>query len=191
MFGKRAREAEHMLAAIERQVDRIHTALIVRDPGSTLSVDAYEGLRKQVIAAASARLQYVAQLAEFDVALRRGANVEDLATLVEGWLVQAGIEKVVDPSVAGAWEVGVADNGIAEVALPAYVDTVTGRLVRQGRLRPTSSPRNSESSLDADEAHGKASHGGVDSEPGKPADAVDADGTAAETEAEDKNRMES
>ena len=189
MFGKRAREAEQMLTTIERQVDRIHTALIVRDPGSTLSVDAYEGLRKQVIAAASARLQYVAQLAEFDVALRRGANVEDLATLVEGWLVQAGIETVVDPSVAGAWEVDVADNGTAEVALPAYVDTVTGRLVRQGRLRPTSSPRNSES-LNADEAHGKASHGGVDSEPGKPADAVEGDSTAAETEAEHKNRME-
>jgi|GEM_PF-4502217 len=134
MIGKRSRETEQLLNTMERQIDRIHTALVVRDPGTTLSVEAYEGLRKQVIASASARLQHVAQLAEFDVALRRGASAESLAVLVEQWLRQAGIERVEDPSVRGAWEAD-ANGFAAEVDIPAYVDGVTGRLVRAGRLR--------------------------------------------------------
>ena len=136
MIGKRSRETEQLLTTMERQIDRIHTALIVRDPGTTLSADAYEGLRKQVIASASSRLQHVAQLAEFDVALRRGASAEDLAALIDQWLGQAGIERVEDPSVQGAWETDAIGHA-AEVEIPAYVDGVTGRLVRQGRLRLT------------------------------------------------------
>ena len=34
MIGKRSRETEQLLTTMERQIDRIHTALIVRDPST-------------------------------------------------------------------------------------------------------------------------------------------------------------
>ena len=135
MIGKRSRETEQLLLNMERQMDRIYTALLVRDPGTPMSVEAYEGLRKQVVASATARLQHVAQLAEFDVALRRGASTEDLVALVDQWLRQAGVERIEDPMTGEAWEARPAPDVEAVVDLPAYVDVVTNRLVRQGRLK--------------------------------------------------------
>lgn len=140
MIGKRSRETERLLVTMERQLDRIHTALLVRDPGTPMSVDAYEGLRKQVVASATARLQHVAQLAEFDVALRRGASTEALLTLVGQWLQQSGVERVDDPTIEGVWETRVGQGVEAVVDIPAYVDSVTHRLVRQGRLKVRSEP---------------------------------------------------
>lgn len=134
MIGKRSRETERLLVTMERQLDRIHTALLVRDPGTPMSVDAYEGLRKQVVASGTARLQHVAQLAEFDVALRRGASTEALLALVGQWLQQSGVERVDDPTIEGVWETPVRQGVDAVVDIPAYVDAVTHRLVRQGRL---------------------------------------------------------
>lgn len=138
MFGKRARETNHLLITMERRLELIYTALIVRDPGTSLSADAYEGLRRQVVASASARRQHVAQLAEFDVALRRGASTEDLVNLVSQWLDQAGIKRVEDPTVAEVWETTLPSGVIGEVDMPAYVDRQTNMMVRQGRLRQKS-----------------------------------------------------
>ncbi|MBP1326375.1 hypothetical protein JOF28_001607 [Leucobacter exalbidus] len=134
MFGSKARENKELLTQMERQLDRIHTALLVRDPGTSLSSDAYEGLRKQVVASARARTQHVAQLAEIDVALRRGASITDLQNLVDGWLRQAGIERIEDPRVPDVWD-SVPNSREVEVEIPAYVDTEVRRLVHQGRLR--------------------------------------------------------
>lgn len=137
MFGRQARRKNELLAQMERQLDRVYTAIVVRDPGTSLSSDAYEGLRKQVVASARARTQHVAQLAEIDVALRRGATVTDLQGLVDGWLRQAGIERIEDPSVRDVWESTPSGRDV-EVEIPAYVDTEVGRLVHQGRLRERS-----------------------------------------------------
>lgn len=134
MFGSQARENNELLTQMDRQLDRIYTALLVRDPGTSLSSDAYEGLRKQVVASARARTQHVAQLAEIDVALQRGVNISDLQNLVDGWLRQAGIERIEDPRMPDVWD-SVPNSHEVEVEIPAYVDTEVGRLVHQGRLR--------------------------------------------------------
>ena len=134
MFGSRRKQSEQLLARMERQLDLIHTALVVRDPGTAVSVEAYEGLRKQVIAGATARQAHVAQLAEFDVALHRGATPEDLRSLAKQWLDQAGVTRVEDAALREAFESTVAPDQEAVVDVPAYVIAVTGQLVRQGRL---------------------------------------------------------
>lgn len=135
MFGRSREEIDQLIVRMERQLDLIHTALVVRDPGTSVSVDAYEGLRKQVIAAATARQAHVAQLAEFDVALHRGASAEDLRALVSQWLDQAGVARVEDAALREAFDSAVATDVDADVEVPAYINTVTGQLVRQGRLR--------------------------------------------------------
>jgi hypothetical protein len=134
MFGRR-RENDQLIAKMERQLDLIHTALVVRDPGTSVSADAYEGLRKQIIAAATARQAHVAQLAEFDVALHRGASTDDLRALVAQWLAQAGVARVDDPAIRDAFDSTVPAGVPADVEIPAYVTTITNQLVRQGRLR--------------------------------------------------------
>lgn len=140
MFGKRARKTEQLLTTMERQLDRVYTALLVRDPGTSLAADAYEGLRKQVVASSTARRQHVAQLAEIDVALRRGASTEDLAMLVTQWLNQAGVERVEDPALKEVWETALPAGAAAEVDIPAYVDLQTSTIVRQGRLKEKAEP---------------------------------------------------
>ena len=143
MIGKRSRQSEQNLEEMRRLLDRIESALVVRDPGTALSAHAYEGLRKQVVASATARLQHTAQIAEFDVALRRGATTEDLLIMVDQWLRQAGVERVEDPTTQDVWEVTLASGVDAVVDVPAYVDGVTMRLVRQGRLKENPLPADS------------------------------------------------
>jgi hypothetical protein len=135
MFGSKCKARDQLIAKMERQLDLIHTALVVRDPGTSVAAEAYEGLRKQVIAGATARQAHTAQLAEFDVALRRGASTDDLLALSAQWLDQAGIACIEDPTVRDAFDSSVPPGVVAEVQIPAYVNKVTGQLVRQGRLR--------------------------------------------------------
>lgn len=122
------------VADLARQLDSIYTALVIRDPGTPISAETYEGLRRQVIASAQERLAHLVQLSEFDVAIRSGADRETLARLVDSWLAQAGLEISQDPTHDLRFE-AVTGDGPWEVALPAYVDSATGRTIRQGRLR--------------------------------------------------------
>lgn len=145
MFGKRARRDSDRLSKVEHKLDLVYTALIVRDPGTNMSADAYEGLRKQVVASSTARRQHVAQLADFDVAIKRGASLEDLSNLVSQWLRTAGVERTEDVTLREVWEhIPRSSNGV-EVELPAYVDMQTNSLVRQGRLREKSRPKKARS----------------------------------------------
>lgn len=122
-------------AEIVHKLDLLYTALVVRDPGTSMAADAYDGLRKQVIAASTSRQAHAVQLAEIDVALRRGAALRDLERLSDQWLRQAGIVTVADPDMRPYFEPSNLPLGDAEVELPAYVIEATGQVVRQGRLR--------------------------------------------------------
>jgi hypothetical protein len=148
------KETMQRLAEIERQLDRVYTALVVRDPGTPLSADAYEGLRRQVVASTQARIAHVGQLAEFDVALHRGAGPDDLRQLVTQWLNQAGVVRIEDPALRDAFETNVAAGQGVVVEIPAYIDSATNRVVRQGRLREAVAEQSSAAaaSVEADES---------------------------------------
>ncbi|GIF73794.1 hypothetical protein [Asanoa siamensis] len=146
MFGKRRDAITTRLAHIDalvdrmdRRMERIETVTLVREPAAAVAADAYEGLRKQIVTAVSARTSHLSQLAQWDVALRRGAGPDDLADLLDRWFEQAGLEKVTDPhhpDFARCFEfVDDADSGPVEVLEAAYVDQFTGRAVRLGRAR--------------------------------------------------------
>lgn len=139
------------LDEIDRHLDRIYTALVVRDPGTPLSADAYEGLRKQVVAGAGERRAHLVQLTEFDLALRRGASIDDLVLLTKQWLAQAGVDVVDDPSRRELYE-GLDQSDVAvEVELPAYVERDTARLIRQGRMRRTTQVNSAQRRSELDE----------------------------------------
>ena len=125
------------LNAIDRKVDRIEVATLVRDPGNAISADAYNGLRKQLVAAVTARTTHLAQLSQLDLAVRDGASSAELGRLVDEWLRQADLERSVDTHHAEFFSVVAGEGPDLVVITPAYVDRTTGRIVRQGTARRT------------------------------------------------------
>jgi hypothetical protein len=112
----------------------IDIALIVREPGTARAAEAYEGLRKSVATAARERRQHLAQLVEFVDAIERGATVETLRQRCEQWCIEAGLERRSD--VTPEWFAVVEGEGpVLEVVAPAWVDSASGQLVKQGTAR--------------------------------------------------------
>lgn len=128
------------LDAIERNVDRIELATLVREPGNATSVDAYSGLRKQVIAATSERMAHLAQLSQVDVAVRDGVVAEQLVPLVDEWLRQSDVERSEDVGRSELFQIVAGEGPVLVLIQPAYVDRVTGRIVRQGLARREQHP---------------------------------------------------
>ncbi|MEO8425272.1 MAG: hypothetical protein ABI595_15350, partial [Actinomycetota bacterium] len=112
------------------------TVLVVMDPKVSTSAEAYTGLRKQIAMAASSRQAHLVQLAQFSRALRRGAGSDQLSSLVEEWMQQAGLAAVVDPN-PDLYEIleGDSGSGHLEITAPAYLDPQSGVLVAQGQAR--------------------------------------------------------
>jgi hypothetical protein len=128
------KEVNDRMNEVARQLDSIYTALVIRDPGTAVSSEAFEGLRRQIIAGAQERMAHLVQLAEIDVAISAGADADTLSRMVHSWLSQAAVELIHTPTDDLRFE-QVAGDGPWEIASPAYIDSATGRTIRQGRLR--------------------------------------------------------
>jgi hypothetical protein len=142
---------------IERHLDKMETILMVREPTSTVAADAYDGLRKQVAGSMSERVAHLSQLAQMATAVAAGADAETLARVVDGWIESASLVRVYDvndESLSRIFESVEDLGGDIEVLEPAYVDGLTGRVIRLGRVRrgaPRSqSPADSTAAIDDD-----------------------------------------
>jgi hypothetical protein len=156
----RLAEQARLLDVLDRRSERAETILMIREPASTVAADAYEGLRRQILAATSERLSHLSQLAQIDAALAHGADSAALRALVAGWFSDCGLTKVTDTrrqdvdllfDVLGS---GTDENLVA--VEPAYVDTLSGRVIRRGRARrvtetPIDEPTPQSSTDDASE----------------------------------------
>jgi hypothetical protein len=128
---------EQICALQEKMHERIRdidVALIVREPGTARAAEAYEGLRRSVATAARERRQHLAQLAEMTDAIERGATVETLRQRCEQWCVEAGLERRSD-AVPEWYSVVEGEGPVLEVIVPAWVDSASGQLVKQGVAR--------------------------------------------------------
>jgi hypothetical protein len=141
-----------MVDDLSRKVDRIEVALLVRDPGTSMAAEAYEGLRRQVGAAAQQRRQHLVQLAMMDQALGRTSDPKVLHDLVHEWMNQAGLMRVDEPEHKDLFRVIAGKGDGLEVLSPAYVDGATGALIQEGQakavgleasLEPETSPEES------------------------------------------------
>lgn len=125
--------------ALESRLDLIDRTLVVKDPGSVRSAEAFEGLRKSIIAAVQERNAHIADLAQLDAHITAGASRETIVLLVGDLLRRAGVERIdrIDRTNAEHlqdFEVVEGSGARLEVIEPAYVDH-TGRPVRRGRAR--------------------------------------------------------
>jgi len=124
-----------LLDELVRRMDRLEVALIVRDPGTSLSAEAYEGLRKQVAVAARERQSHLVQLAILDETLRSTDDLGAARHVLSEFMQQAGLMTLDDPTRTEHYQVVSGKGTLLEVIQPAYVEEGTGRLIRQGRAR--------------------------------------------------------
>jgi hypothetical protein len=138
LFGNRRLERfEARQEAVLEQIGHITAALIVREPGTALSANAYDGLRKQVSIAARDRRQHLARLIELVEAIDNGATTETLRRKCEQWCQEVGLEAVtgLDRAEPDWFRIVEGDGPEVEVLTPAWADTEVGHLVQRGTAR--------------------------------------------------------
>lgn len=122
------------LEELIKKVELIYTAIVVRDPGTAMASDAYDGLRKQVVASANERAAHLVHLAQLHSLVEAGAALSDVQALATEWLTQAGIRCVQEVEDEGLFDIAEGkDDGALVVSAPAYVDERSGRVIRKGR----------------------------------------------------------
>jgi hypothetical protein len=119
------------LAELRRSLSKIETALVVRDPGNARSVEAYDGLRKQVASVAGDRRRLLVVLTEISEAMRRGESADLLLARIQDWSIQTGLA-VLHEFSQDHFELVDRDSGQLRVIEPAYVDVESSRTIRRG-----------------------------------------------------------
>lgn len=124
-------DVQDELSQIRLDIARIETALVVRDPGNARSVEAYDGLRKQVAAASGDRRRLLVALTELSESIRKGETTEMLGNRVRDWAGQTGLVVMTD-FVEEHFELVDGEPGPLRTIEPAYVDIETSRTIRRG-----------------------------------------------------------
>lgn len=131
------------LVEIQALLERIDAALIVRDPGTARSADAFDGLRKQINYAAKSRRTHVSHLLALDESIRSGGNMDLVAARLTEYLRELGVERLFDVARVEAFDIVGDPTGDVEVLEPAIVEKEeNGRItvLRIGKARRISKP---------------------------------------------------
>ena len=137
-------ELNERVKGLEHQAELIKTVLIVKEPESIHAAQAYDGLRKQILAGAAERRSHLVQLVAMSVAVTRGTSIDDLRPQVLEWLNGSGVVTLTSvPEGSSPKDLfedtgGGGLDGDVVVVEPAYVDGQTGGLLRLGRARTKS-----------------------------------------------------
>lgn len=147
------RRLHERLDRIDNRIELIDRMLLIKDPGASRAPDAYEGLRKQVVASVQERRAHLADLAQIDGALDAGESVDDLRVLMRDLMGRLGLQRASDPSVHECYEVVAGEGDTLDVVAPCYVDSATGQLIRQGRAHAR---RSDSAPTEPEPSHGEA-----------------------------------
>lgn len=116
---------------------RIDAALVVRDPGSARSADAFEGLRRAVIQASTQRRAHISHLLTVLDAVNNGATTEMLEMRITDLLSELGVFAVRDPAQQDLFNPTDGEVSDPEVVEPAWIQMVgedTSHLIRKGEV---------------------------------------------------------
>jgi len=134
-------DLQERLQGLEHQAELMKTVLIVKEPSTIQASQAFDGLRKKVIAGAAERRSHLTQIVAMAVAVSRATSVSDLVPQVQEWMDQAGIMPIrhvpVGSDASHVFEDigGKGLDGALEIVEPAYFDTQTGTILRLGRAK--------------------------------------------------------
>lgn len=136
------------LDRIELLLHRLDSAVVVRDPGSARSVEAFDGLRKQVIQSGTNHRAHIAHLLSLSDTLNRGGNLELIRDRVTDFLAEVGVMRTSDTSLPDLFEVEGGTGQGLECVEPAVVERLDdGRLslIRYGKARRIELPEPAQS----------------------------------------------
>ena len=145
-LDRRLEKVEDLFERIRESITKIEAAVFVMDRDSSLGVDAYNGLRKQVIASATERQAHLHQLAQFADAVDHQTPHDQLQQLVLEWMGQSDLIQVMLPSTAEdleAFEIHGEPTGSFRISRPAFLDGKTKRVVQMGNgtwIHPDEAP---------------------------------------------------
>lgn len=139
------------LINIERLLQRLDAAVVVRDPGSTHAAEAYEGLRKQIMQSGKSHRIHTAHLLSLADSLERGADMELIRDRVSDFMAELGLKRIYDTGDSELFEIIEGEGSGLECIEPAIVEQLAdGRrsVVRQGNARRVPGPPEPDNKID-------------------------------------------
>ena len=136
------RSDSERLRRIEALLERLDSAVVVKDPGSARSADAFEGLRRTIIQNAKSHRVHVAHLIALDESIWSGATIELIRFRVAEYLRELGVERLEDSSVPEACDIVGDGQGEFEVLEPAIIERGEDgnfSILKVGKARRTAS----------------------------------------------------
>ena len=136
------RSDSERLRRIEALLERLDSAVVVKDPGSARSADAFEGLRRTIIQNAKSHRVHVAHLIALDESIWSGATIELIRFRVAEYLRELGVERLEDSSVPEAFDIVGDGQGEFEVLEPAIIERGEDgnfSILKVGKARRTAS----------------------------------------------------
>lgn len=133
---------EEDLRRTAQEMSALTAALVVREPATATAAQAYDGLRKAVMAGAQARRELLVNLVELTELLDHDVDIEDVRSLVEELRLRAHLVQDVDVAARPAHFTvldGVGDS--VRVNKVAWVDEQTGALIKRGLAERVTSQR--------------------------------------------------
>ena len=128
------------LQEIRNLLSRLDAAVVVREPGTTRSAEAFEGLRKQLNLAVKSHRSHVGHLVSLSDSLDRNADIELIRDRVNDFLQELGIRTIRDyiPQFFEVVETIDGDDDGYEIVEPAIVEELEGgglSPIRLGKVR--------------------------------------------------------
>lgn len=128
---------QHQLADVVQLLQRLDAAVVVRDPGNARSAEAFEGLRKTILAAGKARRAHIAHLLSLSDSIGRGASLETISERISDFLDEIGLRHVTDVTHPEWFDTTEGEGDSLECLTPAVVDEseIGTTLIRAGTAR--------------------------------------------------------
>jgi hypothetical protein len=133
------------LQEIRNLLSRLDAAVVVREPGSARSAEAFEGLRKQLNLAVKSHRSHVGHLVSLSDSLDRNADIELIRDRVNDFLQELGIKTIREfiPQLFEVVETVDGDEDGYEIIEPAIVEELEDRglsPIRLGKVRVIKGP---------------------------------------------------
>lgn len=119
----------------DHRLDVLELYLTVRDPGTAMSADAYDGLRKLLVSANKGTQVHLSQLATLHRVANSADSLDPVRAKIDEMMSQMGLIPVSDPMQEDLYQVTGGKGERLVVDVPAYVslmDDGSSRLVQQG-----------------------------------------------------------
>lgn len=123
---------------LDHRLDKLELYFTIRDPGTSKSAEAYDGLRKSLIAAYKGTQNHMAQLAQLHRAAKAADSLEPVIAKLGEFMQQMGVVEISDPgmvhldashsSLTEFFDVTQTDGEQLVVDEPAYVSVDNGNV---------------------------------------------------------------